>query len=58
MKATDALRISDCIENEGFHYTFNHWSDFDEIKDAAFQAKLANYKEATKELADYVGVIL
>jgi hypothetical protein len=44
------------IENEGFDYTFIHYSNFKDIKDKKFHELRLAYKKAAEELSEYVGV--
>lgn len=43
------------MENEGFDYTFRHYSDFDEVKDRTFHRLRKAYVKAAEALAEYVG---
>jgi len=47
--------VLDCIECEGFNYTFTGYSDFKDIKDEEFHRLRRRYLEAEEELAEYVG---
>lgn len=40
--------------DEGFHYCFKNYSNFDEIKDEHFHELRLAYLKAAKELEDYV----
>jgi hypothetical protein len=42
------------MEEEGFHYCFKHYSNFEEIKDDEFHLLRLNYLESAKVLEDYV----
>lgn len=56
MKPKDVKYIHDTVENEGFHYAFIHYSDFEEVKDDHFHKLRKAYVEATNALADYLGL--
>lgn len=43
------------MENEGFHYCFRHYSDFEEIKDEKFHELRLAYLEAADALEKYIG---
>ena len=43
------------INNEGFDYTFMHYSHFEEIKDTRFHKLREQYIKAIKDLRDYIG---
>jgi hypothetical protein len=45
----------DTIEEEGFHYAFVDYSDWEEIKDVKFHELLKRYQDATSELRKYIG---
>jgi hypothetical protein len=53
-KALDDLRSQ--VNNEGFHYAFIHYSDFEDVKDAEFHTLRLAYIKATNELADYLNL--
>ncbi len=55
MKKKDRDYVLNTIENEGFHYAFVHYSDFEEIVDPEFHKRREAYQQASRELADYVG---
>lgn len=42
------------IHNEGFHYAFKYYSNFEEIEDETFHKLRLNYLESAKLLEDYV----
>lgn len=43
------------IKSEGFHYTFKHYSDFEDvIKDKKFHKLRKEYLAITKELEEYI----
>lgn len=44
------------IDNEGFDYTFVHYSKFDEIKDKKFHKLREAYLTARKNFVDYLGL--
>lgn len=44
------------VDNEGFHYAFIHYSDFDEVKDKKFHKLRKAYIKATNDLATYIGL--
>lgn len=48
--------VRDTVENEGFHYCFTGYSDFQDIKDDEFHKLRKAYVEAAEKLADYLGV--
>lgn len=56
MKAKDARNVCDTIDNEGFDYTFQHYSHFGEIKDEEFHKLRVAYVQAAKDLAEYIGL--
>lgn len=41
-------------EQEGFHYCFIHYSNFEEVEDEKFHELRKNYIEATKNLEKYL----
>lgn len=47
--------VLDTIEEEGFHYAFVDYSDWEEIKDVKFHELLKRYQDATSELRKYIG---
>lgn len=47
--------VRDTIENEGFDYAFEHYSDYDDVYDNEFHRLRKAYLEARKALEDYVG---
>ncbi len=55
MKKKDRKYVQEAIENEGFHYAFTCWSEFEEVADPEFQRLRSNYVQASQDLADYVG---
>jgi hypothetical protein len=42
------------MDAEGFHYCFEHYSSFKEIKDEKFHELREKYLEVAKELEEYV----
>lgn len=46
--------VCNTVDNEGFDYTFRHYSSFDEIKDATFHELISNYIEAADALEEYI----
>ena len=55
MNAKDAKYVRATIENEGFSYAFNDYSDFDDIKDEKFHELRKAFLKAQEELDEYVG---
>lgn len=55
MTGTEANNIQAIIENEGFHYAFVHYSNFEKIEDPVFHERRKAFVDASKALADYVG---
>jgi hypothetical protein len=47
--------VWDRIDQEGFDYTFVHYSKFDEIKDKRFHKLREAYLLARKNFIDYLG---
>lgn len=58
MNGKEARRVYDCVENEGFHYCFHDYDDFEEVKDPEFHRLRTAYLDAAKALAEYCGVEL
>jgi hypothetical protein len=54
MNLEDKKEISYRIENEGFHYCFEHYSNFEEIKDEKFHELRKAYLEAAKNIEEYI----
>lgn len=48
--------ILDTVEMEGFDYTFQCYSQFEDVKDERFHNLRKQYLQAQKELADYIGL--
>lgn len=46
--------VSYRMRSEGFHYCFESYSNFDEIKDDKFHELRKEYLRISKELEDYV----
>ena len=42
------------MEEEGFHYCFEHYSNFDEIKDGDFHELRLKYLESASQLEKYI----
>jgi len=55
MTKKDAKYVRATIDDEGFEYTFLHYSDFDEIKDDKFHELRKAFLKAQKELDEYIG---
>ena len=45
------------VRNEGLHYAFTHYSEFDEVEDESFHTLRLAYLKASKELEEYVTVL-
>ncbi|MFA6433032.1 MAG: hypothetical protein WCV82_04475 [Candidatus Paceibacterota bacterium] len=56
MKPTDIDYVRSKIDNEGFDYTFEGYSEFKDISDEEFHTLRESYLAARKALADYLGV--
>lgn len=56
MKALDLDYVRDTVENEGFHYAFTGYSDFEEVKDAEFHKLRQAYLDAGAALAKYLNI--
>lgn len=50
----DFCYVQNKMENEGFHYCFEGYSNWDDIHDKQFHVLRENYKRSAKELEDYV----
>ena len=46
--------VIECVNIDGFDYTFIDYSDFEEVTDAKFQKLRQAYVDAHKELYDYL----
>lgn len=55
MTKTEREDVRSTIENEGFDYAFEGYSDFPEIKDEEFHRLRKAYLAARKSLEDYIG---
>jgi hypothetical protein len=55
MTGKEFAYVINTIENEGFEYTFDSYSTFDEITDLEFHKLRNAYLQARLELALYVG---
>jgi len=47
--------VRETIEQEGFDYAFNDYSDFSIIKDIRFHNLREAYVKAREDLAEYIG---
>jgi quinol monooxygenase YgiN len=56
MTGKDIVRLQDIISDDGFYYTFVHYSDFEDIEDAEFHARRERFVKASAALAEYLGV--
>lgn len=54
MTKEDAEYVDSKIENEGFHYTFIDYSDFNDIEDKQFHKLRIEYENSAKALKDYI----
>ena len=48
------IYIRSKIKNEGFHYCFAHYSNFEEVEDKEFHKLRKEYLEVSKKLEEYV----
>ena len=55
MTGKEFAYIINTIENEGFEYAFESYSDFDEINDPEFHKLRNAYLNALSDLQVYVG---
>lgn len=46
--------VSNCVENEGFEYCFESYSNFTTVKDETFHKKLNDYLKTKNDLKDYI----
>lgn len=53
-KEKDMTYVFHCMGNEGFHYCFEHYSDFDEVKDEEFHKLRKEYLKISEKLEKYV----
>jgi hypothetical protein len=56
MKAEDREIVAQRINQEGFDYTFIHYTNFEEIKDKKFHVLREHYIQAAKALSKYLGI--
>lgn len=57
MLSNEDFETIDCmIDNEGFDYSFKHYSEFPEIKDKKFHKLRLKYLSARDALAEYIGI--
>ncbi len=56
MKAKDLDYVRETVENEGFDYAFNGYSDFGEVKDEEFHFLRLEYLKARENLAAYLNI--
>jgi len=54
LKKLERNYVSDTIDNEGFDYAFNDYTDFKEIEDEEFHRLRVAYCEASKALKAYI----
>ena len=54
MTEEDKLDLGFRIKQEGFHYTFLHYSDFKEIKDKKFHELRKEYLKSAEKLEKYL----
>lgn len=54
MKERNLIDVRQDVENEGFHYAFAGYSNYEEVKDVEFHRLRENYLKATKELGEYL----
>lgn len=54
MTKKDADYMIATIENEGFHYCFNHYSDFSDIKDERFHELREAYLQSVDIMNEYL----
>lgn len=54
MNGEDFEYVRALISQEGFHYCFEHYSSFPEIKDEKFHELRKQYLKAANELEKYV----
>lgn len=50
----DWKMVQNKMNNEGFHYCFESYSRFEEIKDGKFHELRLNYLNSAKLLEDYI----
>jgi hypothetical protein len=56
MTEEELQNVRDTVEGEGFDYAFMNYSDFSEIEDEEFHKLREAYVDATRALAEYIGV--
>lgn len=54
MEKEDAIYVLDKIHDEGFHYCFNSYSRFSDIKDEEFHRLRLQYLNSIEELQNYL----
>lgn len=54
MTAEERQKVLSRIDNEGFHYCFESYSSFREIKDKEFHRLREAYLKAARDLEDYL----
>ena len=54
MTRKDKSYVASKIENEGFHYAFIHYSNYEDIKDKKFHELRSAYIDAVKNLSEYL----
>lgn len=52
--ARTLLDVVECVEQEGFDYTFRSYSEFPDVKDRKFHKLRKAYVEAAEKLEDYL----
>jgi len=56
MKAEDREKVAQRVDQEGFDYTFIHYSRFEEIKDKRFHELRGQYIQAAEKLRKYLKI--
>ena len=54
MKKSDLEEIQSIIDNEGFDYTFAHYSNFNDIKDKEYHELKKKFLDSRAELGKYL----
>lgn len=54
MTKEDQTNIKEAIADEGFLYTFESYSDFEEVKDEAFHRRRTAFLDAKQALQAYI----
>lgn len=54
MTKSEIKKVEQCIQSEGFDYTFIHYSSFDGVKDEEFHRLRLAYVNAQEELLAYL----